>query len=179
MPNAKSNMFIVPCLIYASLCVLSTLAHVPNTPGNSMPRSAFMPLMCRYPIGYDPDNRGRPLASQQKLQQGQQQSHPEQILRPKPTHPPTTAYTRGEAKTLRWKPPRGYVPRRHQSMPELRTGSTGSTGAPPDNRQPLAITTTSNKCLMPGCQLDPQKHLCTGIWMGTRIIDRVCLKTKD
>jgi len=145
-------------LLAALGCLINAVfagSYTPPTPPPS-------PARHRYPVGYDPDNRHRPCAYPAK-----------HILLTKPLHPPTS--TRGEAKTARWLPPQGYVPRRRQNEPTLRrTDAHGQ-----EQAELVTSGTERQNCLMSGCQLDPRKHLCTGIWMGTTILNRVCLKTED
>lgn len=58
----------------------------------AQPTSSIAPTL-RYPVGYDPDNRARPVY------------YTGDTLLPPPVHP-----TRGTAKRARWSPPRGYEP---------------------------------------------------------------------
>jgi hypothetical protein len=170
-PVMRTLALVKPLLRLGLLAGLACLAHAvfadsyaPPTPPTPPATPPTTPRH-RYPVGYDPDNRQRPRA------------YPaEHILLPKPLYPPPS--TRGEAKAGRWQPPEGYVPRRRSGAPALRRTDTREHLAPPPVDPPPPAADDS-ACPMRGCKLDASKHLCTGIWMGCAIIDRVCLKLAD
>ena len=102
----------------------------------------------RYPVGYNPDDRTRPVY------------FPSIELQPKPTWPPL--------RNTSWQPPEGYVPTQecknkhcaHQAR-NLRGGSTMET-------VPWADEHTDDP-------YDARIKLCTGMWMGKVILDKRCV----
>ena len=102
----------------------------------------------RYPVGYNPDDRTRPVY------------FPSIELQPKPTWPPL--------RNTSWQPPEGYVPTKecknkhcaHRAR-NLRGGSTMET-------VPWADEHTDDPH-------DARIKLCTGMWMGKVILDKRCV----
>ena len=138
------------------LAGLACLANAVLAGSYTPPTPPPSPAPGRYPVGYHPDLRARPYAFPAR-----------HVLLSKPLYPPPTLPP--EAKALRWVPPGGYTPRRRPAL--RRTDTPADTGPPRADADRGTLD-----CPMPGCTLDPTRHLCTGIWMGRTIIDRRCLK---
>ena len=112
----------------------------------------------RYPVGYDPDNRARP------------------CLQPCPSPLPCPASTTPSPNRLRtpWKPPVGYDPRARPDPPPLHTHGAA-----------LHLSSLYRNHGVEDMAWDPaQAHvnddepgttLCTGIWMGRKILFKTCV----
>jgi len=128
----------------------------------------------RYPIGYDPDNRTRPQWEHASVNHGSVDAHVDSNLEllPPPLRPhPAHGYGR-------WRPPRGYDPNHHSRRASrllkrrnrTNTLSTLRGGLQPDYLDSLETINFDN-----ADYTDNRLQLCTGIWMGRKILEKRCV----
>ena len=133
----------------------------------------------RYPIGYDPDNRTRPqwefanLESPETYHDSNLELLPPPI-RPNLADPPRPAHGYG-----RWNPPRGYDPKHRTKLPSRLRRMPKHTDAfylrdvRPGHAEleTIDFDNTDNS----DNSMDHRISLCTGIWMGRKILEKRCV----
>jgi len=145
-------------LFYACICLYTGLVE------------GWTPTPCpspsrRYPVGYNPDNRTRPNYRGDSCESRYDPFAPEEAcspmkLKPKPLRPA-------------WVPPEGYNPaKRKLRMPLSRT----------DLSEGDDVGSATETIDFENADYSDNKtRLCTGIWMGRRILEKkcVCLDASD
>ena len=102
----------------------------------------------RYPVGYNPDDRTRPVY------------FPSIELQPKPTWPPL--------RNTSWQPPEGYVPTQECKNKHCAHRACNLRGGSSMETVPWADDHTDDPH-------DARIKLCTGMWMGKVILDKRCV----
>lgn len=124
----------------------------------------------RYPVGYNPDDRTRPVY------------FPSIELQPKPTWPPL--------RNTSWQPPEGYVPTQEcknkhcahcDTCPDKTKWQPPTGYVPPAYRRARNLRGGNNMETVPWADdhtddpHDARIKLCTGMWMGKVILDKRCV----
>ena len=151
-----------------ALCYLARMADTVSTAlAFSAPR---FPHGLRYPVGYNPDNRTRPNYYPAELLLPDALAMPEFLDRCS-QHTENTCAPMGLNERPKWVPPEAYNPKRRRS-----TGTAFQT--PPlqrtdeDNAKNARLETVDWEN---DYDAEDKIRLCTGIWMGRKILHKRCV----
>ena len=154
--------------VMLGLCFLARMTDTVSTaPAFSAPRFPHGP---RYPVGYNPDNRTRPNYYPAELLLPDAPAMPEFLDRCS-QHTENTCAPMGLNERPKWVPPEAYNPKRRRS-----TGTAFQT--PPLQRTDEDKVVNSNLEHVNwenDYDADDKIRLCTGIWMGRKILHKRCV----
>ena len=154
--------------VMLALCFFARMADTVSTAlAFSAPR---FPHGLRYPVGYNPDNRTRPNYYPAELLLPDALAMPEFLDRCS-QHTENTCAPMGLNERPKWVPPEAYNPKRRRS-----TGTAFQT--PPLQRTDEDKVVNSNLEHVNwenDYDADDKIRLCTGIWMGRKILHKRCV----